>query len=585
MFLLPTICLGVVFALLLGGRPARLLEVELRHAWTVGVALAVQLVLFSPLDALVPGELHDPLHVASYAFLSLFVAANVRHVALVPLFGGVALNAAAIVANGGRMPVAPAAAAAAGIDVHGHTNVELGGSHLTFLGDIFALPSAVPLANAFSVGDLLIGIGMILFIVAASFGDGARRSLVPARLLEPLRTPAFRRLAAGKLVSHLGDWLTLAALVGWIYQETDSLGNVAVLMLVRLAPPILGGGVAAAVVDRLPKRRLLVGVEAARGLAVAGALAAVGSENLPLAFATLAVSGALAAIAGTTVPALVPSLLREEELAAANAGLAIAQDAAMALGALAAGIALTAANVAVALVVDLGTFALAAALFWGLPVLPAALDRGDSAAGLRSGLRHLAHRRVLLVVISAFAAATVATGLVNATLPRFLGGELGLGAGAYGFGLSALACGLVAGEATVGLTKIGATGGRWIGIALLVMAGLFTLLSFTEHAPTAVLLLAMIGFVDGTTDVLFDTIVQRESDPRYLGRIFGLAGAAYRTTMMGAVAAAPLVNHLAAPHRVVLVAGIGLLAASAVALAGTRGPRPAPVQAAEVGSS
>jgi predicted permease len=91
--------------------------------------------------------------------------------------------------------------------------------------------------------------------------------------------------------------------------------------------------------------------------------------------------------------------------------------------------------------------------------------------------------------------------------------------------------------------------------------------------PTALLLLALIGLVDGTTDVLFDTIVQREADPRYYGRIFGLSSVFMTTTMMGAVAAAPLVNKLGPPREVIFVAGVALLGASVIALVGTRPPQ------------
>ncbi|MGH2994680.1 MAG: MFS transporter [Gaiellaceae bacterium] len=571
MFLLPSVALGLVFALLLGGKLSRLLDIRLRHGWTVFLALGLQAALFTPLrdQITVPPELESPLHLASYALLFIFAAVNVHNLALLPLFLGMVLNAVAIAANGGSMPVSRAAWAAAGLQPGDHPNVRLGGDRLTFLGDVFALPREFPLANVFSVGDLLIGFGTIALIVAVATSDGSTRALVPSRIVRPLHDSSFRRLAVGKLVSHLGDWLTLAALVSWVYAATGSTTDVAVLMLIRLAPPILGGGLAAAVVDRLPKERLLVGVEILRGLAVGGALFAVLSENRPLAFAAVAVSGALAAVSSATVRAIVPSLLGDEHLLAANAGLGIAQDAAMALGALGAGVALSTSHTVTALVVDLGTFVVAGTLYAGIRVRRTVREDDEPApGGVVQGLRYVLRRRALLVVVGAFGAATLATGLTNTTLPRFLD-ELGLGVGGYGFGLSALAWGLATGQAIVGFTRVGPTAGRWIGAGLLFMAVLFVGLAFTVHAPTALLILALIGLLDGTTDVLFDTIVQRESDPRYYGRVFGLASAFMTTTMMGAVAAAPLVNRLAPPREIVILAGLALVVASSVALVGS----------------
>ena len=39
--------------------------------------------------------------------------------------------------------------------------------HLELLTDIFALPSWVPFANVFSLGDVILGVGVVLVIVAA----------------------------------------------------------------------------------------------------------------------------------------------------------------------------------------------------------------------------------------------------------------------------------------------------------------------------------------------------------------------------------------------------------------------------------
>ncbi len=412
----------------------------------------------------------------------------------------------------------------------------------------------------------------MILIVTVSTTETSRPALSVGRLFEPLRLQSFRRLATGKLVSQFGDWLTVAALVGWVYQTTGSVSQVAALLVIRLVPPVLGGGVAAALVDKFPRQRLLVLVELGRGLLVAVALGGILLDVRAIAFAAIAVSGLLSAVSSATVRALVPSILDRSQLAPGNAVLGFAQDGAMALGALAAGITLTASSAAVALGFDLLTFMVAAALYTGVRARPiVSLARGTR-GGLVEGFRYILGRRILLVVIGAFATATLATGLTNATLPSFLGTELGLGPGAYGFGVAALAGGLALGGAVTGLAPVGEIGGRWIGVALLMMASMFGVLAMTEHAPTALLLLGMIGFLDGTTDVLFDTIVQREVDPAYYGRVFGLGSSLFTTTMIGAVALAPVANGLGAPHTVIFVAAGGLLAAAVVALLGTRHP-------------
>jgi predicted MFS family arabinose efflux permease len=469
------------------------------------------------------------------------------------------------------MPLSAAAAAAAGVEPTAHGNVSESAVHLRVLGDVFAISRRLPFANAFSIGDVLIACGIIAFVTLVAVGEN-ERVLDPARLLQPLRSDLYRRLLAGKLVSFLGDWLTLAAVVGWVYEGTRSTGTVALVMLARLAPPILGGGVAGVVVDRLPKGRLLVWIEAARGVVVVVALVGVATAIVPLVLAALAVSGGLAALSAAGTSAIVPNLLPEDELSAANAALAMAKDVAMALGAAGAGLALASVGAAPALGVDAASFVVAAVLLGGLRVTgtpPESSHKSDE--GLLSGLRYILRRRRLLVLAASFAVATVATGLANASLPRFLAGPHGLGASGYGFGIAALAVGLTLGEALVGVVRVGPEGPRWIGVALLLMGGLFVFLATTSHGPTALLVLAAIGFVDGTTEVLYSTAVQQEAEPERQGAAFGFSSALMTTTMMGAFAAAPLANALVRPAGVMLGASVFLVVAGVVALGGMRG--------------
>lgn len=568
MFLLPSLLFGLLFAVLLGGKPARLIAVNFRLGWTVLLALGLQIVLFSRAGAGLEDGLRSSLHLASYGFLIAFALVNLRLRALAPVLFGMGLNAVTIAANGGRMPVSESAARAAGIPIEPHSNVSASADRLWFLGDVFAVPSGFPLANVFSVGDLLIAFGVASFIVFASLEDGGGRALSPSRMLEPLRTPTYRRLAGGKLISQIGDWVTLAALIGWIYDATGSTGHVAGLLLVRLAPPIVGGSIAALLVDRLPKQRLLVWIEIGRGLVVGAALVGVLAGENVLVYAALAASGALAAMSAAAVPALVPSLLPAAQLPAANAALGMTKDAAMAIGAVGAGVALSSVGAAPALIVDLATFAAAALLYNGLRLEQGVARARTREDGALAGLRYMLTRRRLLLLVFSFATATLATGLTNASLPRFLEGEVGLGSGGYGFGIAALATGLLLGEALVGFSRVGPTAGRWIGGGLVIMSGLFVLLSLVEHAPTALLLLGAIGFVDGTTDVLFDTVVQREVDPRYYGCVFGFASAFMTATMTGAFAIAPLANRILEPQHVMVGVGAVLVLAGTLALLG-----------------
>src|SRR5712691_5028185 len=152
---------------------------------------------------------------------------------------------------------------------------------------------------------------------------------IPERLEKPLGSPSFRRLALGKSISYLGDWLMVAVLVGWVYQSTSSVAQVALLMAIRLVPPIVGGGLAASLVDRLPRARVLLWSELAAAATVAGALVGVETGSRALVFTFVGLCGLLGMISAVAGTALVPTVVEPEELAAANSIHAIGQEAAM----------------------------------------------------------------------------------------------------------------------------------------------------------------------------------------------------------------------------------------------------------------
>ena len=168
MFILYAIPIGLAAGWLLGGRLDHLAAVRVRLGPLALAALVVQVALFAPLAAALPEAIARAIYVASTAAVVVVVLANVR-LAGVPFVAlGAGANLAAILANGGAMPADPGALATAGISLDGPSNsIGTAEPALRPLTDIFAIPSAVPLANVFSVGDVLIGLGLAIAISAA----------------------------------------------------------------------------------------------------------------------------------------------------------------------------------------------------------------------------------------------------------------------------------------------------------------------------------------------------------------------------------------------------------------------------------
>ena len=196
---------GLLVAWALGARLSKLAELRFRGDVLVFASLAVQLAVFTPLRAQVPDAYVVPLHLLSYALIVGFFVLNIRVPGFWLVGFGVLSNLAVIVANGGRMPVSLSTWRATGGDVgvllrngHDDNNVLAGaGTHLGWLGDVFALPRDVPFAAAISIGDIAILLGMVAFVYMSCAPRPAGR---PVRLLAPLRSAAFRRVVAGRMV-------------------------------------------------------------------------------------------------------------------------------------------------------------------------------------------------------------------------------------------------------------------------------------------------------------------------------------------------------------------------------------------------
>lgn len=173
MLILWAIPIGIAVGLLLGGRFERLANLHFRWPWLAIGGLLVQAALFSEIGFAAAGSLAAPIYVVSTAAVLVAVLRNRAMPGMAIVALGALSNLAAILANGGSMPADAGALATAGLDAGGHTNsVVLAHPALQPLTDIFAVPAWVPFANVFSIGDVLIAVGIGIAIVAGMRAAG-----------------------------------------------------------------------------------------------------------------------------------------------------------------------------------------------------------------------------------------------------------------------------------------------------------------------------------------------------------------------------------------------------------------------------
>lgn len=105
---------------------------------------------------------------------------------------------------------------------------------------------------------------------AVPWGGGWRPPAeAPERAGEGAGRGPLRHLLVGQAVSSLGDWMGTVALMALVLQLTDSATAVGGVLVLRLAPTVFAGPVAARLVTRWSRKRIMLAMDAVRIPAVA----------------------------------------------------------------------------------------------------------------------------------------------------------------------------------------------------------------------------------------------------------------------------------------------------------------------------
>jgi hypothetical protein len=180
MILSLAILIGLVASLVRHRRHAasRIAAIQLRDAWLALLAVALQLPLLrAPLTPIERLGLQQVLFLLSHLLLLAFVWRNRRLAGIRILGFGVICNLVAIATNGGFMPITPetlvqinpgTTAVQWPLGVHYGFSKDIilsqEATRLWLLSDILVVPPPFPWPTAFSLGDLLIGAGIIILL-------------------------------------------------------------------------------------------------------------------------------------------------------------------------------------------------------------------------------------------------------------------------------------------------------------------------------------------------------------------------------------------------------------------------------------
>jgi MFS family permease len=143
----------------------------------------------------------------------------------------------------------------------------------------------------------------------------------------------FRLLYVGQTISQLGDWFNAVAIYALLLDLTGSATAVAWMMIVQFLPVAVFGPMAGVIVDRVNRRRLMIGTDLLRGGLILTLLIIRRPDQVWIAYVVMAIAVGAQAFFEPARTATIPNVTPPEDLLQANALSSATWSAMLALGA------------------------------------------------------------------------------------------------------------------------------------------------------------------------------------------------------------------------------------------------------------
>ena len=356
---------------------------------------------------------------------------------------------------------------------------------------------------------------------------------------------SFGALWAGQLISLFGDRIHLVAIGAIVFVVTGSPIAVAFVFVFATLPNLLFGPIAGTLVDRWDHREVLVVSDILRA-AIVLIMPIAASLNIFLVYPLAFLLTTISIFFRPARVAILPRLVREDELLAANSALWVGETMADVVGFALAGlfVALVAEAVSIAFWLDGATYLASALLLSTLIPRPMPREEAPATAGepapagfraeLVAGWRFLRNDRVLLAnTLQAVVAQLTIGVLIGQTLvfaERVFGPQGFDWEAVYGFIEASQGAGNLVGGFVIGLIGARLSKGHMIIAGYTVLGLLTTLMALSGNLGAVLAIAFGIGIANMVFIIPSQTLFQERTPVHLLGRVisfrFSLVGGA-----------------------------------------------------------
>jgi dTMP kinase len=395
----------------------------------------------------------------------------------------------------------------------------------------------------------------------------ALRGTRAATLKDLLVHPAFSRLLAAMSVSSLGDWVGFVAVTSLVTSLGGGEPELAIsgVMIARTLPAFLFGPIAGVLVDRLDRKRLMIGADLARGAMYASM---VFMNRLWAIYLLSFGIECLSLVWGPARDASLPNLVPRRQLANANSLTLVSAYATLPLGAaiftLLATIGERLGNVALfqdrpqslALFLDAGTFLFSAAMLSRIEIPKSAtgssnrLDVSRVWRDVVEGVRFLREDSIASAMTAGIVVAFCAVGAVLAIGPVFVAVTLAGRAAGWGVMVTAFGIGMGLGMATSNQVARLFHRETIFTLSLVAAAGTLFVLAAMPTLAFAAVLAVWLGAFCGGAWVSGYTLLQENVVDEFRGRTFGALTTLARVGLFLSLSLFPILARVYGDHGV-----------------------------------
>ncbi len=335
-----------------------------------------------------------------------------------------------------------------------------------------------------------------------------------------LREPGYRRLWVARTVSAWGDAFNTVAVALLVYALTGSGLGVSWVVVAEILPVLVLAPVAGAVVDRLPRVRVMVVADLVRA-ALAFTLPFVDGQ-VGAVYAVAVGLSAGAVFFNPAAQSVLPAIVAERDLVAANSGLWTAAVVSQVVLAPLAGIMIAGFGYTLAFWINAASYIFSALVLRGLSVPARAVSTariswyGDA----RDGIAAIFGHRLLRALAASQFLAALSAGATGALLVVLAREHLALKPGDYGLLLGAIGIGAATGPLLLSRCANNPSRLAFILGPFVLRAVVDALLATVTGLVAAMGAMVAYGIGTSTGAVTFNSLLQAQTPEQLRGRVF-----------------------------------------------------------------